>query len=137
MILAAVEAHAQSDSNQIVVYVLSTLGAGGAAGLGTAIWKLIKGMAHDVKSVTAALITEDPTPLNPQPKQGALDVLRQTVKTLNSHDETLGVVLVGLKAAIGQGDVARDASDVDITPTEARRLIVAEEQRRARERVAG
>ena len=134
MIAATVREASTGGWSAVVPYIAGTLGAAAAGGLGTAIWKLIKGMAHDVKAVTSALITEDPTPLNPQPKPGALDVLRQTVATLNSHDETLGVVLVGLKAAIGQGDVARDSGDLDISPTDARKLIVAEERRRAQER---
>ena len=133
-----------SAANQVLILALGSLAAILLAGLITwgakrslrfvsRIADNVETMTRNFDSVMNALLGEKPSKLNPYPPPGALAIIRKHGNLIESHDRTLGVVLVALKTTVEQRQAERDGNGHDLTPSDTIRLINEEQNRRVNE----
>lgn len=127
-------AQAASNTEQLWVIIVGGLAVGGLSWLATAIFKLVKKLAHDVHGVTEAMITPPPTPFEPDPPKGLIEVVRTHDKTLNSLDRTVGVLLTGTRSLLESKDGTSGTAAPNTSHDEVVRLIDAEQTRRIKDK---
>lgn len=133
VLLPHVRSAVSGSSGEVLIVVLGGILSTGAIAALTSMIRTIRGVARDVREATEALVGARPSPMNPNPAKGLIEVVRQHDRQLNSQGRTLSVLLTGTKVLIDQRERPRDDNGHDLTYQDALRRITEEQQRVARE----